>query len=65
MQYAGVAAELPADAATPYVAMMTAKNPYSAKMAERPDQRYFLVKPTWIRLVDMSQKPDETFEIGF
>ena len=65
VQYEGLAEELSAEATVTYSTILIAKNPHSAKMAEREDQRYFLVKPKWIRLVDMSKKPDETFDVKF
>jgi pyridoxine/pyridoxamine 5'-phosphate oxidase len=61
VQYEGVAKELVGDEAKQYAEAMAAKNPASRKFMSRPDQRYFLVKPTWIRYTSQ----DEIFEITF
>ena len=61
VQYEGVAKELAGDEALRIQAQFAAKNPKTVKFLARPDQRYFLVQPTWVRLVSR----DETFEITF
>jgi nitroimidazol reductase NimA-like FMN-containing flavoprotein (pyridoxamine 5'-phosphate oxidase superfamily) len=61
VQYEGTARELAGDEAKKYSAAFAVKNPRVAKYASLPDERYFLVTPTWIRYT--SKK--ETFEISF
>src|SRR3989344_5219382 len=63
VQYEGVAKELSDEQSPAYSAILAAKNPRAAKFIQRKDQRYFLVKPTWIRILDMTKNPDETFEV--
>ena len=65
VQYEGVAEELSGEDVKKYFDILVAKNPLVAKFAGRDDQRYFLIKPKWIRLLDMSVRPDETIEIDF
>ena len=65
VQYEGVAKELSKEELPAYSAIMAAKNPRAVKFINREDQRYFLVKPTWIRILDKTKSPDETFEINF
>ncbi|MCC2630841.1 MAG: Pyridoxamine 5-phosphate oxidase [Candidatus Paceibacter sp.] len=64
VQYEGSARELSDDELNKHADIMILKNKQSEKFRSRPDQRYFLVKPTWIRLLDMSSHPDQTFEIN-
>ncbi|MES2437388.1 MAG: pyridoxamine 5'-phosphate oxidase family protein [Patescibacteria group bacterium] len=63
VQYEGIAQEVPLEQKDAYAQIMIAKNPRSEKFMKREDQRYFLVKPTWIRILDMSVQPDVTHEI--
>lgn len=65
VQYEGIAQELSRGESVPYSSILIAKNPRSEKFFHREDQRYFLVKPIWIRILDMTKNPDETFEIKF
>jgi general stress protein 26 len=65
VQYEGVARELAKDEAPPYIEIMTTRNPYSKKFAEDPHQRYFLVTPTWIRLIDNAGTPPDIYELTF
>ncbi len=65
LQYEGVARELSREEGLKYAEILVAKNPFSKMFMERPDQRYFLVKPTWLRFTDMSKKPEEVTEINF
>lgn len=65
VQYEGIARELSGQESSQYSSILITKNPRSEKFVHKEDQRYFLVKPTWIRLLDMTKNPDETFEINF
>ena len=42
-----------------------AKNPKSAKYADDPRQRYFVVEPTWVRFVDRTVTPSRVEESRF
>ncbi len=65
VQYEGIAQELSQQESLQYSSILVAKNPRSKKFVHKQDQRYFLVKPVWIRILDMTKQPDETFEITF
>ena len=52
LQYEGVARELASEEAGPYIQLLTTKTEASKRFITFPDQRYFVVKPTWIRLQD-------------
>src|SRR5581483_3968140 len=65
VQYEGIVRELSQQESSQYSSILVAKNPRSEKFVHKEDQRYFLVKPTWIRVLDMTQIPDETFELNF
>ncbi len=65
VQYEGVAKELSDVEVGEHADSMILKNKQTVKFRSRPDQRYFLVKPTWIRLLDMAKHPDEISEISF
>jgi len=65
VQYEGIAKELSKEESVPFSTIMVTKNPRSEKFVHKEDQRYFLVKPIWIRILDMTKNPDETFEISF
>ncbi len=64
VQYEGVAEELSGDKAGEAAAAMLKKNPFSAKFAQDPTQRYFRVTPRWIRFLDHSKNPNEISEIN-
>jgi uncharacterized pyridoxamine 5'-phosphate oxidase family protein len=63
VQYEGMTKELAENEKGNYAAVLLQKNPRSQKFADNKDQRYFLVTPTWIRILDMTKSPDEMFEI--
>ena len=65
VQYEGTIEELPVEDSAKYVEIMAVKNPFSRRFGDRPDQRYFRITPTWIRLVDHSKSPDGIHEINF
>lgn len=63
LQYEGIAKELSDKDAIQHGEMMVLKNNQTEKFITREDQRYFLVKPTWIRLVDASLESGGTYEL--
>jgi general stress protein 26 len=65
VQYEGVAHELSGVEASENAEFIVNKNTVTKKFLAREDQRYFLVKPTWIRLLDKSKHPDEIHEVSF
>ena len=65
LQYEGEVEELPAEDSPKYVEIMGEKNPFSRRFGEDPNQRYFKVTPTWIRLTDHTKSPDGVEEISF
>lgn len=65
IQYEGVATELPKGESEKYSSMMVKKNPDSEKYVDMDDQRYFLVKPKWIRFSDNAGNPPDVYELGF
>lgn len=65
VQYEGVATELLGDEAQEHGVILANKNENARMFLTREDQRYFLVRPTWIRFVDKSRKPEEKIEVRF
>lgn len=65
IQYEGKAQELSKEQSKTYAVLQAKKNPESAKFADREDQRYFIVKPTWIRFLNNKETPPKTYEISF
>lgn len=65
IQLEGVAAELSGEDALEHGRVMAEKNENTRIFLTKEDQRYFLVRPTWVRFVDKSKKPDEKLEISF
>ncbi len=63
LQYEGIAAEIGPDELEKYTALLIEKNPYHKNFVKDSNQKYFLVKPTWIRFLDMSANPPQTQEI--
>ncbi len=65
IQYEGMATELSGDEADRCASLYHKKNPAAVKFAQNPAQRYFKVTPTWLRYVNLTQSPDENFELTF
>ena len=65
IQYEGEARELLDDEALKYGELIVLKNNQAEKFAIQKNQRYFLVTPTWIRLVDTSLETGGNYEISF
>jgi hypothetical protein len=64
VQYEGEARELSDAEVESYVEIMTLKNKQLEKFRSRPDQRFFIVSPKWIRLT-LHTKPDTIHEVMF
>ncbi len=65
VQYEGVARELSGAERDEHAALMVKKNPKIEKFLARAEQRFFLVKPVWLRLVDTTVHPDKVSELTF
>jgi general stress protein 26 len=65
VQYEGVATELSDDEVLEHGRILGNKNELAKAFLTREDQRYFLVKPTWIRFTNKSMKPKEIIELVF
>lgn len=65
IQYEGVAREMDGEEALEHGKILADKNENARIFLTKEDQRYFLVTPTWIRLVDKTKKPEEKLEMGF
>ena len=65
IQYEGIAKELTQKEAQEYIPLLVKKNLDNASYINKPDQRYFLVKPVWIRFYDNAGNPPEIHEITF
>ena len=65
LQYEGTARELNAEEKSSYRELILARNPYHQNFIDTEDQKYFLVTPSWIRLVDNTKQPAVTTELLF
>jgi len=65
LQYEGMARELLADEIDIVKDYYWAKSPSAAKSHDDPDRRYFVVKPSWIRMTDVKKQPWEVRDIKF
>ncbi len=63
LQYEGTIEEVPESDSAKYAAIQIAKNPFTKKFSERPDQRYFVISPKWIRLTDFSGDEPQIHEV--
>lgn len=61
VQIEGVATELEGAEADTYRDILLTKNPFAKKFAEKPDQKWFKVQPTWARYTNFADH--EEFEI--
>ena len=65
MQFEGVAEEIAPDRVGDYLPLLVRKNADHARFALLPEQRYFLVRPTWLRFFDNLAEPPDEFELTF
>lgn len=65
IQYEGIATELTGEESLEHGRILADKNENARVFLTKEDQRYFIVKPKWIRLVDKTKKPEEKLEISF
>lgn len=59
VQYEGIARELSLEEIDRYTAIYFKKNPSASKYHDDPNERYFIITPTWIRYTDISLDPWE------
>lgn len=64
MQYEGIAKELSGEEAEKGMNLLIARNEEHKKFAQHEDQRYFMITPKWIRLLDMNSHPPQTHEVN-
>lgn len=64
VQYEGTVRELSGSEETEHRDIMLLKNPHTGKFIAKEDQRYFLVTPTWIRLLDTTKEFGGKYEIS-
>ena len=57
VQIQGVAKEVNADDIANRLELHFNKVPFAKTFLNNPGQRYFIIKPTWLRMTDYSQKP--------
>jgi len=65
IQYEGTAREVSGKEADKCRKIHLAKNPNSVKYAYKREQRFFIVKPKWIRYSDLSGDEPKVYEIRF
>lgn len=65
LQYEGVASELSKEQEATLVPLLIERNGGSLKFVNLDDQRYFLVRPSWIRFLDNAGDPPGTHELTF
>lgn len=65
IQYEGIAKELTKEEAMSYINLLIQKNVDNRKYVDSEEQRYFLIKPQWIRFLDNAGTPPEVYELNF
>lgn len=65
IQYEGIARELEGEEAIVHGKILADKNENARAFLTNESQRYFLVRPNWIRLVDKAAVPEERLELSF
>ncbi len=65
LQYEGIATELSGEEAVEHGTMLADKNENARIFLTKENQRYFLVRPTWLRFTDKSKTPQEETEVSF
>ncbi len=65
IQYEGVARELSNSELDLIRDNYWVKNPRAEKQHQNPNQRYFIITPTWIRYTDIRSKPWDITELKF
>lgn len=63
IQYEGIAQELSGAELERCRELHIQKNPHSKKFATKPEQRWFKVKPRWIRYSDLGSRSPVVFEL--
>lgn len=65
VQHEGTARLLSGEESEAYANIYYKKSPAAAKYKDVPNECYFLVSPTWIRISDISQYPWDVTELTF
>ncbi len=64
VQLHGTAIELSGEAARAAAARHLEQNPKAAAYLSHPEERFFLVKPNWLRYTDLSKGEEPFFEVS-
>jgi general stress protein 26 len=64
LQYEGIANLIESDKKDFYADLQILKSPRTAMLKEDPDMQYYLIKPNWIRLTDVTKKPWDVQELS-
>jgi general stress protein 26 len=65
VQLEGTAREISGDEEQRYCDMYYTKSPAALRFKDMPDERHFLIEPTWIRYTDDATEPWTIIEITF
>lgn len=65
LQYEGVVRELDTSDLDLIKESLWVKNPFAQKRYENPNERYFIVAPTWLRYTDVRPQPWDITEMTF
>ncbi len=65
VQYEGNVREVYGEKAVRYKAILYTKNPTSHQHELMPDERHFVISPTWLRYSDINQEPAYRIEWTF
>lgn len=65
VQYEGTAYELTVEELEKYQGKYLEKYPGAKKFISNSEERFFKVVPDWIRFTNLSEQPEEVFEIKF
>lgn len=65
VQYEGIAQEVSGDELDQCREIHLTKNPKSKKYAFDEKQRFFKVRPVWVKYSDFNHDPEDSFELSF
>jgi pyridoxine/pyridoxamine 5'-phosphate oxidase len=65
LQYEGEASLLTGSDIDRYSAIYFSKNPYAERLKDNPEEVYFFIKPSWIRLTETDKRPRVIRELIF
>ncbi len=65
MQYEGIARSMRPEEIETYTEIYFQKNPQARHYHDDPEERYFLITPTWLRYSDVARYPWDITELKF